>query len=129
MADMKCLECQTENPDEARFCLRCGASLVLVCAECQTELPTHAAFCFACGAPARVSPADLEEEPGAPQLDSAIQRLVPKEYAQRLLATREDVFKDYTREAFEEVFGQAYEIIRKADINESKRTLYLLRLR
>jgi class 3 adenylate cyclase/tetratricopeptide (TPR) repeat protein len=48
---MKCPRCQNENPQQAKFCLECGARLVSVCAKCQTELPTGAKFCLECGEP------------------------------------------------------------------------------
>jgi class 3 adenylate cyclase len=56
---MICPNCQTENPEVARFCLNCGVSLAMQCPNCQTELPTGARFCMNCGQPLRAStPAD-----------------------------------------------------------------------
>lgn len=54
---------------------------------------------------------------------------VPKadSQVQRLLATREDIFPDYTRQAFEQEFGRYFTIADSADIRESQRTLYLMR--
>lgn len=46
---------------------------------------------------------------------------------QRLLATREDIFPDYTRQAFEQEFSRYFTIDDSADIRESQRTLYLMR--
>jgi hypothetical protein len=56
---------------------------------------------------------------------------VPKEDSQvrRLLATREDVFPDYTKEGFEAAFGSSFEILARESIPGSERTLYLLRVR
>lgn len=53
---------------------------------------------------------------------------VPKEdsQVQRLLATREDIFPDYSPEGFEEAFSQVYQIHAKEPIPGSKRFLYLL---
>jgi ribosomal protein L11 methylase PrmA len=53
---------------------------------------------------------------------------VPKtdSQVQRLLATREDIFPNYTRQAFEQEFGRYFTIIDSADIRESQRTLYLM---
>ena len=84
---MRCPSCQYENPDTARFCLNCGARLAYVCPQCGTELPPQARFCLACGAPldsAQPTPASF----GPDALAERLQRLVPKEYAERLLATR-----------------------------------------
>ncbi|MCP4291949.1 MAG: class I SAM-dependent methyltransferase [bacterium] len=54
---------------------------------------------------------------------------VPKSDSQvkRLLATREDVFPNYTKEGFEEAFGQKFEIVAAESIEGSERILYLLK--
>lgn len=46
---MNCPACQTDNPTGARFCLKCGAALVLHCIRCGAELPPDAHFCMNCG--------------------------------------------------------------------------------
>lgn len=52
---------------------------------------------------------------------------VPKEdsQVQVLLATRTDIFPDYTQQGFEEAFGQYFTLREKASIQGSVRTLYL----
>ena len=57
-----------------------------------------------------------------------IVEFVPKtdSQVQRLLATREDIFPDYTRQAFEQEFSRYFTIDDSADIRESQRTLYLM---
>ena len=54
---------------------------------------------------------------------------VPREDAmvQRLLATREDVFDDYTIEGFRTSFGQAWSIVEEAPIAGTQRVLFSLR--
>ncbi len=42
---MRCPRCQQANAPQAKFCLQCGARLVLQCAKCGTELPAGAKFC------------------------------------------------------------------------------------
>ena len=88
---MICPECGTENPEGARFCMGCAARLVLVCAECGAELPPRARFCFNCATP--VPGAEPPESQGRqPEgLAERLRRLVPQEYAERLLATRGQV--------------------------------------
>jgi ribosomal protein L11 methylase PrmA len=53
---------------------------------------------------------------------------VPKEdsQVQRLLATRQDVFPDYTREAFEKEFRLFFDISASEKIPQSERILYLM---
>ena len=84
---MNCPQCGTENPEGARFCLSCGAVLARACPQCSTELPPNARFCFACGSRLDPRPA-LSPEPTLEDLALRLQRLVPKELAERLLATR-----------------------------------------
>jgi class 3 adenylate cyclase len=48
---MRCSRCQHENPQQAKFCLECGARLALTCAKCRAELPGSAKFCLECGEP------------------------------------------------------------------------------
>ncbi len=54
---------------------------------------------------------------------------VPKSDSQvkRLLATREDVFPDYTKEGFEAAFGEVFDVAAAEGIEGSERTLYLLK--
>ncbi|MBN1503549.1 MAG: SAM-dependent methyltransferase [Candidatus Eisenbacteria bacterium] len=54
---------------------------------------------------------------------------VPKSdsQVQRLLSTREDVFSDYTRQAFEAEFSQRFAIQECVQLKESQRVLYLMR--
>lgn len=61
--------------------------------------------------------------------DNLIIEFVPKEDSQVkiLLATREDIFPNYTQEGFENEFSQYFEIKEKQKIGESVRTLYLMK--
>jgi hypothetical protein len=54
---------------------------------------------------------------------------VPKEdpRVRRLLATREDVFPDYSVEGFERAFAHRFHIERREEIRDSPRILYLMR--
>ncbi|MBC8249741.1 MAG: AAA family ATPase, partial [Anaerolineales bacterium] len=88
---MQCPQCKTENPQQAKFCLNCGARLTLACPQCGTELPPQAKFCFACGTELRAPPPDAIRELGSAALTAALERLVPREFAERLLATRGQV--------------------------------------
>jgi class 3 adenylate cyclase len=42
---MRCPNCQTENPSNARFCLNCGTTLIQHCPNCQGELAIGARYC------------------------------------------------------------------------------------
>ena len=58
---MDCLKCGFSNPDNARFCSGCGASVAsLACPHCQFENATGARFCNSCGN-SLAAPTKLEE--------------------------------------------------------------------
>src|SRR3989337_1205667 len=50
---IRCPRCDTLNPSEAQFCMRCGTPLMQHCAVCGAENPLDAHFCLRCGAPLR----------------------------------------------------------------------------
>jgi hypothetical protein len=62
---------------------------------------------------------------------SLIIEFIPKtdSQVQRLLVSREDIFPDYTQPAFEHEFGKYFTVENSIAINDSDRTLYLMRRR
>ena len=84
---MKCPECSSDNREGARFCRRCGATVPLVCAQCGADLLPDTLFCDACSAQVGTAAPTAPSEAVAERL----QRLVPREFAERLLATRGQV--------------------------------------
>ncbi len=60
--------------------------------------------------------------------ESLVIEFVPKTDSQvkRLLTTREDIFPDYTQEAFEKVFSEYFTIQDAVALDGSERTLYLM---
>jgi ribosomal protein L11 methylase PrmA len=60
-----------------------------------------------------------------------IVEFVPKSdpKVQTLLALREDVFPDYTQEAFERAFGDRFDIQASEQVKDSERIMYLMRAR
>lgn len=60
--------------------------------------------------------------------DTLIIEFVPKEdsQVQRLLATRKDIFDDYTTASFERTFSEFFEIREQCPVNESYRTIYAM---
>ena len=57
---MQCLSCKAEVSDSAKFCMECGAALVLVCASCRRTNPPTAKFCAECGSRLGAAPIKLE---------------------------------------------------------------------
>ncbi len=98
---MKCSNCQTENPDGAKFCMNCGHVLAVSCPNCGTKLPPTAAFCFNCGYKL-ASPQDEaktenqpESQPAPQQVGdtsstkSYLERYIPQELLTKLETARE----------------------------------------
>jgi len=46
---MKCPQCQTGNPEDAKFCEQCGTQLLCKCPGCGAEVSQTARFCKECG--------------------------------------------------------------------------------
>src|SRR5262245_3139769 len=81
---MQCLQCQQENPPQAKFCLECGTRLVLMCGRCSTELPAGAKFCLECGQP-------VEARSAAPSRFIAPETYTPQYLAEKILTARGDL--------------------------------------
>lgn len=57
---MQCPRCQTENPEKAKFCKKCGQLFhtELICNRCHHSNPADSEFCIECGQPlTQASPA------------------------------------------------------------------------
>ena len=60
---MICPNCQTQNPDDGKFCKKCGTLLTaIVCPCCKKENADDATFCTYCGTPLDVA----EKQESAP---------------------------------------------------------------
>ena len=62
---MRCPNCQTMNPPNAKFCLECGNRLV-VCPNCGTINLPMAKFCIECGTALTPAPAPASDNQPAP---------------------------------------------------------------
>jgi class 3 adenylate cyclase/tetratricopeptide (TPR) repeat protein len=78
---VKCPRCQRENPPQAKFCLECGARVVLTCTKCRSELPAGAKFCLECGEPV-ASQATAEPRFTSPE------SYTPKHLAEKILTSK-----------------------------------------
>jgi len=87
---MKCPKCQFENPDEAKFCLKCGIKLELICPGCGKSNPSGSIFCMECGHNLAIEPSTQ-----APPVELSfeeklenIQRYLPGGLTEKILAQR-----------------------------------------
>ncbi|MGD2177793.1 MAG: adenylate/guanylate cyclase domain-containing protein, partial [Anaerolineae bacterium] len=87
---MDCPQCDYECPPDFGFCPRCGSVLQHVCDRCGFQMPTDFTFCPKCGTPAAPPAAQVPHDTRT-ALAESVQRLVPKELAERLLTARGQV--------------------------------------
>ena len=72
-----CTACGTDLPENARFCLECGASQTPPsCVGCGVDLPAGARFCLSCGAPQPGAPAAGSPAASADTVSSSVTRRV-----------------------------------------------------
>ena len=88
---MKCPECQSENPEKAKFCGKCGEKLLLICPQCGSENTPGNNFCNECGhnltLPSEPPPKDLSFDE---KIDK-IQRYLPKGLTEKILGQRDKI--------------------------------------
>jgi uncharacterized membrane protein YvbJ len=85
---MQCVKCQHDVPPDFAFCPKCGALLQCACPQCGLQVPAEFAFCPKCGSAVDASSGEARQQQSTAALLQAAQRLIPKEFAQRLQATR-----------------------------------------
>ena len=79
---MKCPKCETENPEESRFCRECGSSTEtdISCPDCGSTHPSNSKFCNKCGHDLRVpkeAPYTVDSEPKPPTLQPLDDQTLP----------------------------------------------------
>ena len=82
---MKCPHCQTENPDDAKFCIECAIPMEFHCPNCGAITPATGKFCKECAY-------DLRKPTKTPSLDyDHPQSYTPKFLADKILTTRSSI--------------------------------------
>ena len=82
---MKCPHCQTENPDDAKFCIECAIPMEFHCPNCGAITPATGKFCKECAY-------DLRKPTEAPPVDyDHPQSYTPKFLADKILTTRSSI--------------------------------------
>ena len=79
---MKCLKCQTENPDGMKFCGGCGTKLERVCPHCNFSNPPQFRFCGECGNKL------IKPEEAPPSAYAKPESYTPKYLAEKILTSR-----------------------------------------
>jgi hypothetical protein len=60
---MRCLRCDADTPDGAKFCIECGTPLRARCPQCGADVLPRAKFCGECDSPLT---AQTQDSPSAP---------------------------------------------------------------
>jgi class 3 adenylate cyclase/tetratricopeptide (TPR) repeat protein len=110
---MQCPRCEHENPQQAKFCLECGARLALTCGKCQVDLPGSAKFCLECGEPVALK-----------ILTRSPESYTPKHLAEKILTAR-GVLEDERKQVtvlFADMKG-SMELLADRDPEEARKLL------
>jgi len=88
---MKCPKCQTENPDENRFCRECGSKLSQTCPQCSAEVLLSDKFCGKCGNTLSKPPEPITKELSFDEKLEKIQKYLPKGLTDKILSQRDKI--------------------------------------
>jgi Zn ribbon nucleic-acid-binding protein len=86
---MKCPKCQTENPETRKFWSECGAKLLLMCPKCGFGNFPSDKFCGECGHQFSLPPKPIPKQLSFNEKVAKIQRYLPKDLTQKILAQRD----------------------------------------
>ena len=85
---MQCPECQFENREGAKFCIKCGEKFEVKCPNCGNSLPPEALFCDECGhnliQPSEPAPKELSFD----EKIEKIQKYLPGGLTEKILSQR-----------------------------------------
>jgi len=88
---MKCPKCQFENPGGLKFCGKCGTKLEKVCPKCNFSNPHDFIYCGECGHDLTLPSKPILKELSFEEKLAKIQRYLPKDLTQKILAQRDKI--------------------------------------
>ncbi len=88
---MKCLKCQTENPEGLKFCVECGKKLEIICLKCGFNNSPTFKFCGECGNDLTLPSGPITKELSFDEKLAKIQRYLPEDLTQKILAQRDKI--------------------------------------
>ncbi len=88
---MKCPQCQFENREGSKFCLKCGEKLEFKCPKCGKHLPSEAVFCDECGQKLTLPSEPPPKELSFDEKIEKIQKYLPKGLSEKILSQRDRI--------------------------------------
>ena len=89
---MKCPNCQSENPESAKFCNECGSKLEIACPSCGKINPLSSKFCNECGHKITIiSAVQTSKKLVFDEKLAKIQRYLPEDLTQKILAQKDKI--------------------------------------
>ncbi len=88
---MKCPKCQTENPENLKFCGECGAKLEKICPHCNSSNPPQFKFCGECGHDLTLPSKPLTRELSFDEKIAKIQKYLPGGLTEKILSQRDRI--------------------------------------
>ena len=88
---MKCPNCNTIIPEQAKFCNQCGHKLEIACPACGMKNPGGSKFCIECGHKLVTDEAPASLEPSFEEKLNKIQRYLPQGLTEKILSQKEKI--------------------------------------
>jgi len=88
---MKCRKCQTENPDDMKFCVECGNKLETICPKCGFGNAPSYKFCGECGHNLTLPSEPIPKKLSLDEKLDKIQRYLPKGLTEKILAEKDKI--------------------------------------
>ena len=90
---MKCPKCQTENPEDSKFCRKCGSSTEsdISCPNCGSTHPPDSNFCNKCGHNLTIASEPAPKDLSFDEKIDKIQRYLPKGLTEKILSQRDRI--------------------------------------
>jgi class 3 adenylate cyclase/tetratricopeptide (TPR) repeat protein len=88
---MDCPQCQTDNPDNRKFCYECGSKLLKICPECGFENLPRDKFCGECAHDLRLTSESTAKDLSFDEKIQKIQKYLPKGLTDKILSQRDKI--------------------------------------